>query len=657
MPRELLIMQNSFQWVTAEGQTLEIENAIRSNVRGLKIEGQTYQNLLSETKSLRNFVYDDITGEYTLTDPTVDSWNSMSINYTRPIQAGEKLLLRINIVKNTIEATDVYPLKIIFSDGGTVSTGFINIENGVTGLFEYYCDGASITEHYRNIFEITTRAYTSGELVIKDIQVIPVSSNPLSYTELPTSINGIESVAERESKNLLENVKWHDGWIDVMTGAFDSTHPSYCNAKYSDLISIDVNNNYYFSLTSNNNENVYRIRPYDADGNYVTPIDDTGNPILGNSFDIFYTYRRFFANVKYIRILLLDPTGYPPLDSLIFSQNIYTEYESNLYSVKITNRGKNLLDLSTFNPISYSNIQASIDEKNVITVKGLKTADVEAYTDPTACNLKVYLEEGKTYSVSFKSDGKFGVRNGEDTVEMFFMLDGTTTTHFNVAGERTVTIPRGFTGNYYVRCDVNSGDKTHKFWDIQVEEGDTVTDYEPYREPTPTEIPLPQPLRSLPNGVCDTIEGNKLVQRVGMVVLDGSTDEEWKFESLNKNENGLLNIYIVTPNVVVKEQSEQALICDKFPHQKLSIANTTTEGVLINNQKRIWLRLYQTNASTVDEAKNYLSNNPITVYYELETPIIHDLTIPSIYTEKGTNIITTANNIKPNMSMKAKVKK
>ena len=50
-------------------------------------------------------------------------------------------------------------------------------------------------------------------------------------TELPTSINGIESVAERESKNLLDGIKWHDGWINV-----------FSNSRSRDIIFKLINN-------------------------------------------------------------------------------------------------------------------------------------------------------------------------------------------------------------------------------------------------------------------------------------------------------------------------------------------------------------------------------------------------------------------------------
>ncbi len=170
-----------------------------------------------------------------------------------------------------------------------------------------------------------------------------------------------------------------------------------------------------------------------------------------------------------------------------------------------------------------------------------------------------------------------------------------------------------------------------------------------------TTLNIPIPLRSLPNGTCDTIEGNKLVQRVGKVVCNGS--EDWKLSSVNSNENRLLNIYCTILDVVAKNQINQSLICDKYVRQEVGIAYTTTEGVLINIEKRLYLRLFTSKATTVKKAKEYIKGNPFVVYYELAEPIIHDLEIPSISTTKGTNIITTSNNIKPNMTMKVKVKK
>ena len=170
-----------------------------------------------------------------------------------------------------------------------------------------------------------------------------------------------------------------------------------------------------------------------------------------------------------------------------------------------------------------------------------------------------------------------------------------------------------------------------------------------------TTLNLPIPLRSLQNNVCDTIEGNKLVQRVGKVVLDGS--EDWKLQSCNVKGNGILNIFFIIQDLIIKLKEKQFIMCDKYIQQKTPIADTTNEGVLVNEEKRLYLRLFTSKATTVEEAKEYIKDNPFVVYYELATPVIHELTIPSISTTKGTNVITTTNNIKPKLKLKVKVKK
>ena len=167
-------------------------------------------------------------------------------------------------------------------------------------------------------------------------------------------------------------------------------------------------------------------------------------------------------------------------------------------------------------------------------------------------------------------------------------------------------------------------------------------------------INLPIPLRSLPNGVADTIEGNKLVQRVGRVVLDGN--EDWKLQSCNVKGNGILNIFFIIQDLIIKLKEKQFIICDKYIQQKTPIADTTNEGVLVNEEKRLYLRLFTSKATTVEKAKEYIKGNPFVVYYELAEPIIHDLRIPPIQTVKGTKIITTENNIKPNVRIKIKTK-
>lgn len=156
-----------------------------------------------------------------------------------------------------------------------------------------------------------------------------------------------------------------------------------------------------------------------------------------------------------------------------------------------------------------------------------------------------------------------------------------------------------------------------------------------------TTLNLPIPLRSLPNGTCDTIEGNTLVQRVGKVVYNGS--EDWK---LGVTTGNVPVFYLVSANL----KGLSSLICDTYTVQ----TTTKDKSIYCGNAWRPQIR--DDTCATVEDFKAYLTENPVTVYYELATPIIHSLEIPQLATTKGTNIITTTNNIKPNLKIKVKVK-
>ena len=173
-----------------------------------------------------------------------------------------------------------------------------------------------------------------------------------------------------------------------------------------------------------------------------------------------------------------------------------------------------------------------------------------------------------------------------------------------------------------------------------------------------TTLNLPIPLRSLPNNVCDTIEENKLVQRVGKVILDGSDDERWVngYSSDGKNNRFQINMSIPAGT---RYKSGYGY-CNLF---SVSITNTIppvgSMRMTYTNQYIYFLFNPSTDIVPFEDLsawRTWLAENPITVYYELAEPIIHSLEVPSISTTKGTNIITTENNIKPNLKMKVKVK-
>ncbi len=143
-----------------------------------------------------------------------------------------------------------------------------------------------------------------------------------------------------------------------------------------------------------------------------------------------------------------------------------------------------------------------------------------------------------------------------------------------------------------------------------------------------TTIALNEPLRSLPNGICDTFENGVITRRIGKIVLDGS--EEW-FLSLLKTYQVFGLHY---DGIKQGSQFYSSHFLDKI---KVTIL-TNEIGIANNNAEN---RIYISNGSTtVEEFKTWLSSNNVTVLYELATPTIETIELPTIPTyDDVTNII------------------
>ena len=134
-------------------------------------------------------------------------------------------------------------------------------------------------------------------------------------------------------------------------------------------------------------------------------------------------------------------------------------------------------------------------------------------------------------------------------------------------------------------------------------------------------------LRSLPNGVRDELDlkTGEYVQRIDEVVLDGS--ESWSVN--NSNNEGFYSASTTT--YVGKPKG--AIISDKLP----TITTTKAEGVMMGvstGKVMVSFNRDSTGVSNINSFVEKLAQNPITVQYELATPItttIEPLSIPFAY--------------------------
>ena len=186
---------------------------------------------------------------------------------------------------------------------------------------------------------------------------------------------------------------------------------------------------------------------------------------------------------------------------------------------------------------------------------------------------------------------------------------------------------------------VNIGDYVD-YTDLQVYEGTEEKPYQPYFHNTYT-LPLSEPLRSLPNGVKDTLEADGIHRRVKKIILNGS--ENWvlypnktktfRYQISNLISNGLSNYY-------KRLSSATAFDTDT------GIYLVYTNSIIISDPR----------FSTIDKFKTWLSTHNVEVIYNVRTatePVIETVepytdeqkeVLNSMVTEKGTNIFNINEN-------------
>lgn len=156
------------------------------------------------------------------------------------------------------------------------------------------------------------------------------------------------------------------------------------------------------------------------------------------------------------------------------------------------------------------------------------------------------------------------------------------------------------------------------FKTLQIEQNEQNTPFEPYIEDK-TQILLDEPLMRLPNGVCDEItRDGKLIRRVGKIVLNGSED----YIASSSSEN---TMYFILKNLIAKKGGY--CISDNFYFE---IGSNDNEHIRLNANGNIvfWIKTSKLASQDSAGVKQWLSQNPTTVYYELAEPIITELPAP-----------------------------
>ena len=170
-------------------------------------------------------------------------------------------------------------------------------------------------------------------------------------------------------------------------------------------------------------------------------------------------------------------------------------------------------------------------------------------------------------------------------------------------------------------------------------------------------LPIDGGLKSLPNGVYDTIEqradGIYLVQKVGK--YDIKENDEIKIDS-SPNQQNTIAFAVNVKAKNIKNVGDN--ICNNFNRFTSGDLywNSDKEGILNSSNSQFKFRILKSKLSTQDIAgiKVWLKANPTTVCYETNTPVETKLDINNLDLEvyKDITYVTTDNAIKPTLSFK-----
>lgn len=335
---------------------------------------------------------------------------------------------------------------------------------------------------------------------------------------------------------------------------------------------------------------------------------DTTNPLYNKTVDEMNALAPLYfdglasvvaGQIKSIGKNRIDFSGTPAMNSIVYAPDS-AEAKAFVVTVDKVIRG-----------IAYT---GAIYSPNVPYFSFEKSTGTLIYTTKVSAGygvgVKYKVEPNKTYTVSIKT-------MAQRKSIIYYSDDGSVISYgTSSTSSYTFTTPSNCAFAIIVFYSETTGTYTLK--GIQLEEGLTITTYEPYTE-TVRSLPSAT-LRSLPNGIADYVDGDRFVQNTNRRVLNGT--ESWQVYHSNTN---TLSFYLTISDMWSYSSSNHiAAWVGDFNGADLQYDDV--EGFMLVAQN-LYVSIKRSELPSEDTAgfKAWLSANKINFIYQLATPIITEL--------------------------------
>lgn len=449
-----------------------------------------------------------------------------------------------------------------------------------------------------------------------------LSQNPITFWYQTTTT---------QDNSIREMLSFANGHLQVSSEAENSLLPS---VQYE----IPTKNSYHMDLMKTNT--LYTMKAKSVSGTFT--IDGTSYNVNTNgtftSPSSMTDKLLIMSNKTNKEVMLLEGNV---IDKTIpYFKGIKSAFEGE-EDVEIISTGKNLFDWTSI---------SSLIEGNKYKSNFNKSSSVKPF----------YVKKGEKYVIVAKGDVDNGdyssIYFGEENLA--YLNDSNNVTKILNIGVGMVSLKNNLEKRWIVTaskdCLITNimihGSGSAPIYSIDyigVFKANTKEeiDYEPYKSANTTKIPLLSPLRSLPNGVCDELIIDRLNQKVKLIQRVG------RFTFDEKLEYGLINTY--------KQENYMPLT---YPYNKIPglyehiealagyyfICNLILEKTTGRLNKHEFVSSFYTDVNNINtrhviiniksnsnnEKQKRLLEEPVILYYELETPIITEIDLegyPYIY--------------------------
>lgn len=595
---------------------VNVSSDVEDGFTDVSIKGVTYQNLIGKVDNV-NSRWVDHGDKYHLDLPVGNGQPGIFYSLSQPLKRSTTYTFIVEIKDYTVG----YPhFNLMTKDKRTAAT-----------TTEYSPSSSGI-----KVFTLTTKSDVDAGVM----RIIPRSQHQNNYSiskrfiilegdhkksNLPISyFENIIGVGDK-SKNLL-NPKLHSGLINK--GAYFISEKTY-------------------TMTT---EVSYTLKP---NTNYTLSFKKYGDSPCWFGYVINGEYNNSGNNALVKKTVTTDSTG---IITLRFGLNSLFDRESKIcdlqlretssllnyeayydnYKVDIISCAGNLFDPMSKN-IKQQNGYSSLTEIGPVITK---IGEGEFYYKPQDAGFRsgivfpIFLKTGDTIIATGQSKDIINIRlfKIENFLNPVFVFsnpydEGDINVYTEIPNT-TFTVNQS--GWYAFRWWLKDPDRGGYLKNVKIQLLTSDGKYSEYTEEKMS-ILLDEPLMRLPNGTYDEItRDGKLIRRIGKIVLNGSTTP---WEKGGYTNNYRQELYIKPENITpaarkrgVGNFSYNNFVCDRFPTMDGFIPSSN-KWFAINGNGGITMALPFTELTEpyYEKAKEWISKNPITLYYELAEPVVTQL--------------------------------